>query len=64
MFSVLIRSVDERKLCQGRKDLFCTPLNTITTAADVLGKITLFFEDEKIQWENSYGICEDSLLSM
>jgi hypothetical protein len=44
--------------------VFCTPLDAITTAADVLGKITLFFEDEKIQWESSYDICEDSLLSM
>jgi hypothetical protein len=31
--------------------LFCSPLNTTATSADILWKMSLFFEEERIQLE-------------
>ena len=39
--------------------LFCSALETNTTAVDVMEKLETFFDQEGLDWENVCGICTD-----
>ena len=43
--------------------LFCSALETITKAADVLNKVT-FFTTERLEWKNLAGCCNDGAPAM
>ncbi|XP_042228307.1 zinc finger BED domain-containing protein 5-like [Homarus americanus] len=44
--------------------LFCTQLETTTTALDVMEKLTSFFKANGITWENFCGVCTDGAPAM
>ena len=44
--------------------LFCSALETTTKADDVMEKVSTFFQDEDLQWENVGGVCTDGALAM
>ena len=44
--------------------LFCSPLETTTKAADILEKVSTFFESENLKWKNLTGFCTDGAPSM
>lgn len=44
--------------------LFCSPLETTTKAADVLEKVSSFFQRENILWNNLCGCCTDGAPAM
>ena len=44
--------------------LFCSALETITRAVDVMGKLTAFFDQEGLDWQNVCGICTEGAAVM
>lgn len=44
--------------------LFCTHLETTTTAVDVMEKLSSFFTASEITWENCCRVCMDGTLAI
>ncbi|XP_068229404.1 protein FAM200C-like [Palaemon carinicauda] len=44
--------------------LFCSALETTTNADDVMEKVSPFFQEEDLQWENVCGVCTDGAPAM
>ena len=44
--------------------LFCKPLETSTTAANIFDLIDEFFKEHKIEWKNLCGVCTDGAPAM
>ena len=44
--------------------LFCSSLETTTKAADILEKVSIFFQSENLEWKNLVGCCTDGAPSM
>ena len=44
--------------------LFCSSLETTTKAADILEKVSTFFQSENLEWKNLVGCCTDGAPSM
>ncbi|XP_068215901.1 zinc finger BED domain-containing protein 5-like [Palaemon carinicauda] len=44
--------------------LFCSALETTTKADDVMEKVSTFFQEEDLQWENVCGVCTDGAPAM
>lgn len=44
--------------------LFCSALETTTKADDVMEKVSTFFKEEDLQWENVCGVCTDGAPAM
>ncbi|XP_076055190.1 protein FAM200C-like [Oratosquilla oratoria] len=44
--------------------LYCSALETITKADDVMEKVSTFFLDEGLQWENVWGVCTNGAPAM
>ena len=44
--------------------LFCSPLESTTKAVDVMQTLTIFFDQEKLKWENLCGVCTDGAPAM
>ncbi|XP_068219230.1 protein FAM200C-like [Palaemon carinicauda] len=44
--------------------LFCIELETTTKADDVMEKVSSFFQEEYLQWENVCGVCTDGAPAM
>ncbi|XP_042237000.1 zinc finger BED domain-containing protein 5-like [Homarus americanus] len=52
-------------LCDIKEEyLFCTQLETTTTAVDVMEKLSSFFTANRISWENCCGVCMDGAPAM
>ena len=44
--------------------LFCSALETNTTAVDIIEKLAAFFDQEGLDWENICDICTDGAPAM
>ena len=44
--------------------MFCKPLQTSTTAADIFDLIDNFFKEHSIEWEKLCGLCTDGASAM
>uniref|UniRef100_UPI00358FE70F protein FAM200C-like n=1 Tax=Myxine glutinosa TaxID=7769 RepID=UPI00358FE70F len=44
--------------------LFCHPLETYTTAADVFEMVSKFFEENRLSWDALVGVCTDGAPAM
>ena len=44
--------------------LFCSSLETTTKAADILEKVSTFFQSENLEWKNLVGCCTDGAPSL
>ena len=44
--------------------LFCSSLESTTKAVDVMQTLTIFFDQEKLKWENLCGVCTDGAPAM
>ncbi|XP_068240097.1 zinc finger BED domain-containing protein 5-like [Palaemon carinicauda] len=44
--------------------LFCSALETTTKADDIMEKVSTFFQEEDLQWENVCGVCTDGAAAM
>ena len=44
--------------------LFCSPLESTTEAVDVMQTLAIFFDQEKLKWENLCGVCTDGAPAM
>ncbi|XP_076344197.1 protein FAM200C-like isoform X1 [Tachypleus tridentatus] len=44
--------------------LFCSAHETTTKADDVMEKVSTFFQDKDLQWENMCGVCTDGAPAM
>ena len=44
--------------------LFCSPLESTTKAVDVMETLAIFFDQEKLKWENLCGVCTDGAPAM
>ena len=59
---VYVRYMDEGNF--KAEFLLCKPLETITTACDVLNKVGSFLQNHNIPWGNVRGVCTDGAPAM